>query len=203
FFTELDHQRRLYLGSGASIIVLILVGLVVAPQLIAAEREAGTYDFSWSLPIPRSATVVAWLATNVVVSVPAAAAALWVAAWRLDLSLSPGWVLLPAGLLVLVSGTLIGYAVGHAIPNPNITQVVAQVLAFGILGFTPVTYPLENLPAWLGSLHEVLPFYHMGVVMRHGLSEGTMTATATSYGVLAAWTLGLVGMTAWVVGRRR
>lgn len=202
FFVEVDPDTALYLGTGASIIVLILVGLVVAPQLIASEKEAGTYDFSWSLPVPRSASVAAWLAVNAVVSVPSATVALFVASWRLDLSYAPSWTLLPATALVLVCGTLIGYAIAHAIDNTNATQVLSQIFAFGILGFTPITYPIENLPSWLASVHQALPFLHMGAVVRHGLVPHLVEEVAFAYLMLAGWTIALSVATALVVGRR-
>lgn len=202
FFSEIDSRTGLYLGTGASIIVLVLVGLVVAPQLIASEKEAGTYDFSWSLPLARSASVAAWLAVSAVVSVPSAAAALVVAGWRLDLTYTFSWTVVPATVLVLVCGTLIGYAVAHAIENTNVTQIVSQILAFGILGFTPITYPPENLPDWLAGIHRALPFFHMGVVVRDGLARSLVPEVAFSYLVLAAWTTAGFALTAWVVGRR-
>lgn len=202
FFVQVDPDTALYLGTGASIIVLILVGLVVAPQLIASEKEAGTYDFSWSLPVPRSASVAAWLTVNAVVSVPSATLALLIAGWRLDLSYSLSWTLLPGAALVLVCGTLIGYAIAHAIDNTNATQVLSQIFAFGILGFTPITYPIENLPAWLASMHQALPFLHMGTVIRNGLVPHLTRDVGFAYLMLAGWTIALTVATALVVGRR-
>ncbi|MEX2132902.1 MAG: hypothetical protein WEB67_02080, partial [Acidimicrobiia bacterium] len=58
FFEEVPARTALFLGTGAGVINLILVGLIVTPQLVASEKEAGTHDFTWSLPVPRSASVV-------------------------------------------------------------------------------------------------------------------------------------------------
>lgn len=203
FFVEISPRAGLYLGTGASIITLILVGLVIAPQLIAGEKEAGTYDFTWSLPVPRSAGVVAWLGLSAIVSLPAMAAALAVAAWRLDLTYDFSWRLCPAVAACLVCGTMIGYAVAHAIERTSITQLLSQVLAFGVLGFTPITYPPENLPPWLASLHEILPFFHMGVIVRDSLTSGLVTDVSVSYAIVAAWAVAASAVTAWVLGRRK
>lgn len=202
FFAEVDESTGLYLATGAAVITLVLVGLVVAPQLIAGEKDAGTYDFSWSLPVPRSAAVVAWLALCAIVSLPSTVVALGVAAWRLDLSYTISWSVLPAVALVLVCGALIGYAIAHAIERTSITQLLSQVLAFGVLGFTPITYPIENLPSWLGSVHEVLPFYHMGVIVRDGLTTGLVVDVGRSYLIVVAWTILAALATALVLGRR-
>lgn len=202
FFEEVSPRVGLFLGTGAAIITLVLVGLVVAPQLVAGEKDAGTYDFTASLPVPRSAAAVAWVVLSAIVSLPAAAAALLAAAWRFDLDISPTIAIVPATLLILVCGTLIGYAIAHGIERTSITQILSQVLAFGIIGFTPITYPPENLPGWLASIHQVLPFYHMGVIFRDALTDGLVSAVGRSYLIVGAWTL-LAAAVAGIVVRRR
>lgn len=203
FFEKVPPRAALFLGTGAGVINLILVGLIVSPQLVASEKEAGTYDFTWSLPVPRSASVVAWLILSAIVSIPALLAALLVAALRFDLGLSVSPAVVPAVVLVLVCGTMIGYAIAQAIERPTITQLLSQVLAFGVLGFTPITFPLENLPPWLASVHQVLPFYHMGVVVRAGLTDGLVSGVSRSYLILFAWTLIAALVTGLVLGRRK
>lgn len=203
FFEEVPPRAALFLGTGAGVINLILVGLIVSPQLVASEKEAGTYDFTWSLPVPRSASVVAWVILSAIVSIPAMLAALLVAGLRFDLGLSVSPAVIPAVVLVVVCGTMIGYAIAQAIERPSITQLLSQVLAFGVLGFTPITFPLENLPPWLASVHEVLPFYHMGVVVRAGLTDGLVSHVSRSYLILTAWTVVAGLVTALVLGRRK
>jgi len=203
FFEDLTATAALYLGTGAAIIALIIVGLVVAPQLIAAEKEEGTYDFSWSLPVPRSASVVAWLVLSAIISIPSMVMALLIASWHFDIGFVVSWNIIPAVLLTLVCGTMIGYAMAHAIDQPSLTQLLTQVVAFGVLGFTPITYPLENLPPWLQSVHQVLPFYHMGVIVRAGLTVGIVGELRLSYLVVLAWTLAAIALTALILGRRK
>ncbi len=203
FFTEVSPTVALYLGTGSGVIALIVMGVVVTPQLIAADKEAGSYEFSWSLPIPRSAAVSAWVLLCGVVSIPAVIAALAVAGWRLDIDYVVSWSVIPAMLLTLVCGTMIGSAIAHAIDRTNLTQLLSQVLAFGILGFTPITYPIENLPDWLQKVHQVLPFYHMGVIVRGGLTEGLVDDVWVSYVVVLVWGLLACLVTALVLGRRK
>ena len=75
--------------------------------------------------------------------------------------------------------------------------------AFVVLGFTPITYPPENLPGWLASIHDVLPFYHMGVIVRDSLTEGLVTGAARSYIIVAAWTVVAAAITGIVMRRRK
>lgn len=203
FFPEVTPTVGLYLGTGSAIVTLIVVGLIVAPQLISVEKEQDTYDFTWSLPTPRSAAVVAWLVFCAIVGIPSMIVALAVASWGLGIDYAVNWSIVPAVLLVLMCGTMIGYALAHAIPAPGLTQLLSQVLAFGILGFTPITYPIENLPPWLASVHQVLPFYHMGVIVRGGLTEGLVQEVWLSYLVVLVWALAAVVVTGLVLGRRK
>lgn len=203
FFASMDTQTGLFLGTGAAIITLILVGLVVAPQLVAGEKEAGTYDFTASLPVPRSASAVGWVVVTALISLPAAVVALLLAAWRFDLDFTVTWSVVPATFLVLACGTLIGYAVAHGVEKPTLTQILSQVFAFLVIGFTPITYPPGNLPGWMATAHEALPFYHMGVIIRGALTEGLVSGVGRSYLVVAAWTVVAAAVTAVVVRRRK
>ena len=203
FFSQVDERTGLFLGTGAAIVSLILVGLVVAPQLVAGEKEAGTYDFTASLPVPRSASVAGWVVVSALVSLPAMVVALLLAEWRFDLDFSVSWAVAPAVLLTLACAALIGYAVAHGVEKPTITQMISQVFAFLVLGFTPITFPPENLPGWLAGLHQALPFYHMGVIIRGALTDGLVTDVGRSYLIVVAWTVVAAVVTGIAVRRRK
>jgi ABC-2 type transport system permease protein len=97
---------------------------------------------------------------------------------------------------------MIGYAFGHAVRKPMITQLVTILVSFVILGFAPINYPPENLPAWLADLNQFLPFTHMAAIIRGGLTEGLVDDTPLSYVVLGLYMIVSVIVAAWVVGRR-
>ena len=83
FFPTMTEEIALYLATGAATVTLITVGIVLGPQLVAAEKEDGTYDFTWSLPVPRTATTAAWVVVNALFALPGAIAALLVAGMAL------------------------------------------------------------------------------------------------------------------------
>jgi ABC-2 type transport system permease protein len=202
FFDQMPTRNALYLSTGAAVVTLITVGLVLGPQLIGNHKTAGTYDFLWSLPVPRTSQAAAWVTVNSVIALPGMVAALLIANWRYDLPLRLSLSIVPAVLLTIVSATMIGYAFAHAIRKPMVTQLITTLLIFVILGFAPINFPPENLPGWLADLNLYLPFYHMAVVMRGGLTEGLVTDVGISYLVLGMYTAASVAVAAWVVGRR-
>jgi ABC-2 type transport system permease protein len=202
-FEDIPLLAATYLSTGAMVVTLISVGLIVGPQLVAQQKTQQVYDFMWSLPVPRSAAAAAWVSINVVIAVPGMLVALLAATLRYGIDFDVTWAIVPAVGLTLVCGTMLGYALAHAIPKPEITQLISQLLIFVVVGFAPINYPPENLPGWLASAHEVLPFVHMARVVRDALVEGLVTSATRSYVVLAVWTLFAAVVSAFVLRGRR
>jgi ABC-2 type transport system permease protein len=203
FFDQVPPQAALFVSTGVLVITLILVGMILGPQLIAQQRFDQTYDFMWSLPVPRATPALAWVTTNMIIALPGMAIALAVAVWRYDLPIQVSPSVVPAVALVLVCGTMVGYAMAHLIGNPLIMQLITQVTIFVIIGFSPINFPLDQLPTWLQPIHEVLPFHAMAVVTRAGLTVGIVDDVPRAYLVLAAWTVAATAVTAWVLSRRK
>ncbi|MDD5703379.1 MAG: hypothetical protein PHU23_15200, partial [Dehalococcoidales bacterium] len=59
FYQEISPDIAKYLTTGAPTISLLMVGLVLIPQVVAVARTEGTFDYIWSLPVPRLAYVAA------------------------------------------------------------------------------------------------------------------------------------------------
>lgn len=201
-FPEVPPRSALFLTTGAGVITLIVVGLVLGPQLIASQKQEGTYDFMWSLPVPRSAATAAWIVLTTMIALPGLLGALALGLLRFDIDLSVGWDIVPAVTVTLVTATLLGYALAHAIPNPEITLIMSQLLIFVMVGFAPINFPPENLPAWLVDINEVLPFVHMARVVRSALTDGLVANAGFSYIVLGAWSAAALVVAALVLRRR-
>jgi ABC-2 type transport system permease protein len=202
FFDQVPDRAALFVSTGVLVITLVLVGMILGPQLIAQQRSDQTYDFMWSLPVPRPVPALAWVTTNTIIALPGTTVALGVAVWRYDLPLTISPAIVPAVALVLVSGTLVGYAMAHTIANPLLMQLITQVTIFVILGFSPINFPLDQLPGWLQAVNHVLPFHSMAVVTRAGLTEGIVEGVARAYAVLGAWTVVAAAATTWALTRR-
>jgi len=199
---DIPRTDALFLATGVTVISMITLGLVLVPQLISSQKQAGIYDYIWSLPVPRTASVAASLTVNSLISVPGMALALLVAWLRYDLTFSLSLLLIPAALLTMITAASVGFAMGHAIPNPIVTSLVTNILVFVILLYSPINFPADRLPAWLATIHQGLPMVHAANVVRAGLTEGLATGVGTSFTVLGGWAAAAWIVTAWVVGRR-
>jgi ABC-type polysaccharide/polyol phosphate export permease len=91
----------------------------------------------------------------------------------------------------------------QAIRNPLVTNVTVNVLIFVVLMFSPVVFPIDQLPHWLAEVHRVLPIYHLAQVIRASVTTGLVHGVTTSYAILAGWTVAAWSAAGWVVGRRR
>jgi len=200
---EMTQRLALYLSTGAVVVSLVIVGVIMGPQLIAQQKASGSYDFMWSLPVPRSSASAAWVTLNASIAIPGMLGALVAAILRYDVAFDVTLMVVPAVGLTLLTGTLLGYALAHGIPKPDITQLISQLLIFVIFGFSPVSYPIENLPGWLATVNEYLPFYPMANVVRDSLTDGIATNVGRSYLVLSIWAVLASVISAAVLRRRK
>ncbi|MCU0280958.1 MAG: ABC transporter permease [Acidimicrobiia bacterium] len=192
-----------FVATGAPTLAVIPLGMALAPSLIAGRKIEGTYDFMWSLPVPRLTAALSSYTVFTALAAPGFAAALGIAAWRYDLDLHVSAWVVPAVLLSSLMAASVGFAVGHAVTEPALVNVITNLVIFVVLMFSPIAFPIENFPGWLAAAHRVLPFWHMANVVRASLTEGLVTGAWASYLVLAGWTLGAWLLAAWAVGRRR
>jgi len=200
---DASGPATLYLATGATVIPMMTLGLVMVPQIIAQQKIDGTYDYIFGLPVPRMAMYFAGLSVWSVIALPSAVMALGVAAWRYDLELSISPLVVPAALLVVAVASAIGFAFSHALPNPRLTNLITQLLIFVITLFSPISFPAERLPGWLQAVHQWLPAEHAANVMRGTLTDGLLEAPLwESFAILGVWAIGSWLVTAWVITRR-
>jgi len=202
FYPQIDSTTAKYLTTGAPTLILLSMGVVVVPQIVAMSRTEGTFDYIWSLPVPRMVYLAADATIWVLVSLPGVVLALLVGALYYDFGLEISPLVVPAFLLIALTAILIGYAIAHGAPKPEMAQLATQVIVFAIMLFSPVVYPIEQLPHWLATLHRGLPIVYMA-----NLSRGTLTDLNVNLGlafiVVGAWcVIGLVATYALVRRRR-
>lgn len=203
FYPRVSHQTALLITTATPTLALIPLGFVLVPASIGQQKLEGTFDFTWSLPVPRSAQAASTFLLFTLLSLPGAALALVASAWhyRVTLSISPQ--LLPAVLLCAVMAVSVGFGMALVIANPIVTNLITNALMFVVLLFSPIVFPPSQLPGWLFGIDRALPFYNMAQVIRAGLTTGLVTGLGTAYLILSGWTVAGWAMTAWVVGRRR
>jgi ABC-2 type transport system permease protein len=202
FPTRIPISAALYVSTGAPVINLYLIGLILGPQVVAQQRLAHSYDWVQSMPVPHAIAALSWYTVTLALGLPGMIVSLVVAALHYPIQLTVSPAVVPAVLLICATATLTGYAMAHAIAQPMITMMLTQVINFFVIGFAPVCFPSSQLPGWLAGLNDVLPFAHMATVMHGALAPALASDVGRSYLVLSAWTVVAAAIAGFAVTRR-
>lgn len=203
FFDEIPPMAALWVSTGTPVLNLVLLGLLLGPQLVAGMKQQGGYDYVQALPVPRSAATAAWYTVTLIGGVPAMLITLVAAELRYHPAFAISPMIVPATLLVVFTGTMIGYALAHAIRNPMTTQLITQALVFIVMGFAPILFPASQMPDWLATVNDWLPLGHMATIIRDALTDGLVTDVGRAYLVVAAWGVVSGWLAVRALGRRQ
>ncbi len=203
YMGDVPDIARLYIVTGIPALALVPIGLVMVPATIMMHKIRETYDFVWSLPVPRMTSAAATFTVFTGLAVPGTLIALLVADLYYDVGLVWSWLLVPAMLLTSLMSTSVGFAMAHAVPEPRFTNLITNIIMFMAILFAPIVVPISQFPDWWAAVHRVLPFYHMAQVLRESLSNGLVESVGVSWAVLGAWTVAAWLLAGWVVGRRK
>jgi ABC-2 type transport system permease protein len=198
---HMDPVTALYLSTGAPVVGLITVGMVLVPQNVGAAKRNGVFDFNRSLPVPRSAMMAADTVVSVALCLPGICGALVIGNLRFDLHLRFGVMLVPAILLTAVTAAAIGYGFGYAL-KPGTSELVSQTVVFVALMFAPINYPASRLPDWFADVHRFLPFKYMAEAVRGTLAPPPGGIPLTPFLVLAAWCVAGLAVSLRIMSRR-
>jgi ABC-2 type transport system permease protein len=203
YIGHLSKAQAAYIVSGAPALAVLTAGLIGVVMMVAERQEAGSWDFIWSLPCPRSAAVASTCTVFTLLAVPGIVVTLVLAAWRYGVTLSVSPAAVPALLLAALVVTSVAFGMALLIPNPVVTSALVNALIFVILLYSPIVFPISRLPGWLADTQRVLPIYPVAQVLRASVTSGLVSNVAVWYGALAAWTAASWAAVGWVVGRRR
>ncbi|HSW59071.1 MAG TPA: ABC transporter permease [Dehalococcoidales bacterium] len=202
FYPQISPDTAKYLTTGAPLISLLTVGLVLVPQVVALGRTAGTFDYIWSLPVPRLVYVAADATIWILVSLPGVIISLILGSIYFQFGLEVNLLVIPAIALIAMTGTFVGYSIAHAAPKPEIAQLATQIIIFGIMLFSPIMYPLEQLPDWMASVHQVLPIKYMADLLRGTLTDLPVNL-GLAFALVGGWCLFGLAATSLLVRRRQ
>ena len=202
FYPGITPMIAKYLTTGAPTLILLVVGFVIGPQIIASARLEGTFDYIWSLPVGRMSHLAADATVLFGSTMPGIILAVGLGAIHFDFSLDISLLVIPAVILIGASGTFLGYSIAFLVPKPMMVMVITQIFSFAVMLFSPVMFPAERLPEWLQSIHVVLPIKYMA-----DLTRGTITDLDVNLGlafiVVGAWCIVGFFVTLFVVNRRQ
>ena len=189
---DIDSRTALYLATGAPTLSLLILGLNVVPQEVAQARLAGRHDYWRALPVPRLAPLAAEVTFWLLLQLPGTVLALVVAAIRFDVSFHIGWTVVPAIVLVALTGAAVGYGLASTLA-PQVTGQVTAFVSIVILLFSPINFPADRLPGFMQVVHRVLPIQYMADVMRGSLTGRYDDPAVLAFVVVGCWCIAGLG----------
>jgi ABC-2 type transport system permease protein len=199
---NVDPQSALFLSTGAPTIALLLLGLTMVPQEVAQDKLTGAYTYVATLPVPRLASLAATMTFWLGAQLPGTVLALVVAAMRFRLDLELNVVVVPAILLVALTGAAVGYALASVL-RPEATGIVTSFISVGILLFSPIDFPISRLPDALQMIHRVLPVSYMADLIRWSLTGRYVSDPGQAFLVVGLWCVTCLALSYRVATRRR
>jgi ABC-2 type transport system permease protein len=201
-FPDIGSEQATYLITGVPVLSLLMVGFVLVPQMVAQAKMEGTFDYIWSLPVPRMVYLLADATVWLLLCLPGIAVALLIGPFYYHFTLHFDPRIIAVFILTPLTATFVGYTIAHLSPRPELTMLLGNLLAFFVLIFSPIYYPIEQLPGWLAAVHRVLPMKYMADLVRGTLTD-TDVNLGLAFGVVAAWAVAGFVITTLAVRRRR
>jgi len=198
---HIDRQSALYLSTGAPTIGLIVLGLAVVPQEVAQARLSGRQQYIAGLPVPVLAPLAADVSWWLAIQLPGTALSLLAASLRFHVHLHVGWTVIPAIVLVALTGATVGHALASAL-RPVVAMQVASFLSIVVLLYSPINFPPGRMPAALQTMHRFLPIEYMADVVRGSLTGHHALAPAIAFAIVGAWCAAGLAISARVALRR-
>lgn len=183
---DIDKTAAMYLATGAPTVSLLVMGLSVVPQEVSHGKLTGRFDYLSSLPIPRLATLASDVVFWLLAQLPGTILAVVLASVRFDFELHIGLAIVPAILLVALTGACVGYGMAMVL-QPQVAGQVTSFISIGILLFSPINFPLDRLPDAVQAVHRVLPVTYMADLVRYGLTGGYVSNVGLAFAVVGAW----------------
>jgi ABC-2 type transport system permease protein len=190
-----------FFATGAPTLTLILMGLSVVPQETAQARVSGRFTYIAALPVPRLAPMLADVTFWLLVQLPGTILTLVLAAVRFEVHFHVAALVVPAFVFVSLTAAAVGYAIAVSLP-PAATGQVTQFVSIALLLFSPINFPLDRLPEWLQDVHRGLPVTYMADVIRGGLTGSYGVSAGLAFGVLGAYCVAGLLLSARAANRR-
>jgi ABC-2 type transport system permease protein len=200
-FPTIDHVAIYLIATGAPAVSMVSVGLVALPQTVGEQKTEGSLAYMRSLPVPRLSYLLADLTVWLAIVVPGVVLGVAVGALRFGLDLQVSPLVVPAVLMVALTATCVGYALASVLPY-MLTVIVTQAIVVFVFMFSPLTFLPDKLPAWLETIHRLLPIQAMGEVTRGTIAPNEFALPAGAFLTLALWCLFGFGVTYAAMARR-
>ena len=185
-----DPALGWYVVPGAAVMALVTLGVMMVSGDLAQQRRTGTILYYASLPISKTAYVLAVVAGNAIAALPGVLVTVLAGAWLFGLQLAFNPLILVVVPLSMISLAGLGASIGLGIKNWRVVGLVAQLTMFFVMFFAPVMIPPDRLPGVLQFTGWLLPPTYAARAFRAALAPEITAALLQDVAILAAFAIG-------------
>lgn len=185
-----DPELGRYIVPGSAIMALVTIGVSMVANDLAQQRRSGSILYYASLPISKTAYVLAIVTGNGFAALPGVLVTVLVGSWLYQLPLAFNPLVLVVLPLSAVSLAGFGAAIGLGIKNWRVVGMAAQLTMFFIMFFAPVMIPPDRLPGALQLTGWLLPPTYAARAFRAALQPEITGELLMDVVILVAWALG-------------
>lgn len=198
---SVDGLSKSYLYTGAITINIIAVTCVLSPQIVSESKQNGIFSYQKTLDISRAQIILADLIIWALLALPGFIVSTFLGAFNFMISIKITLLGIFSLLFVIISLTLLGFAIAYALPA-NIMALITQLIMIGGLLFSPIIYPSERLPIWMGKVYNNLPFVPVSNIIRYNFF-GLEKFSSRDYLIVLIWGLSSFLISIYILSRRK
>lgn len=198
---SVDSLSKSYLYTGAITINIIAVTCVLSPQIVSESKQNGIFSYQKTLDISRAQIILADLIIWGLLALPGFIVSTFLGAFSFMISIKITLLGIFSLFFVIISLTLLGFAIAYVLPE-NIMALITQLIMIGGLLFSPIIYPSERLPIWMGKVYNNLPFVPVSNIIRYNFF-GLENFSSRDYLIVLIWGLISFLISIYILSRRK
>ena len=200
-FTIVQVILSLAVIYGFSFVTNIAVTCVLSPQIVSESKQNGIFSYEKTLDISRIQIILADLIIWALLALPGFIVSTFLGAFNFMIPIEITLLGISSVLFVIISLTLLGFAIAYVLPT-NIMALITQLIMIGGLLFSPIIYPAERLPIWMGKIYNNLPFVPVSNIIRCNFF-GPKNFLSRDYLVVIFWGISSYLVSIYILSRRK
>ncbi len=198
FARDAGEVAMSYILTGNVILALMFGTMDKVQSHFVYMRFMGTLDFFATLPIRKSALIVAVLSAFFLLALPSVLITLFVGAWILQIPLHFNPIIFLVIPICTIPLAGIGALIGIMARSLAEAGTISTLFTFLMLGLGPVVIPPDRLPHFLIQIGHLSPATYAASALRQALLGSMSAQIWIDLSVLLGW--GLIAF--WIVERK-
>lgn len=201
FFISLASRGNLFLYgvSGGLLLTMLTIGTSLQTDMSHYRQDLKWQDVVVASPVEAPVYVAGMALSEFLYALPGVG--VFIVLWADQGTLTAVGALTVVAVLILIWGfaSALGFTLATYFEDVRETWVFAPLISMSLTVVPPVYYPISYIPASLRFLAYLSPTTYAANLMQagFGLASPSLLSALTDWGVLVAFTVGLLSLASW------